>query len=201
MDFNNLLAFKGIESNQITSDEIAVEMEKFVSELPSGSPHLRYLRITSSLPRNFKLTFGQKSCLRSCLDLIVEKLFRSSIEMPVDTENDEGSQNVVTSQAETRRRRAGEQEIVIKEVDLLNIQNIWDSKLSGILYKQNLIHNDFPIISSSTEAYPYKFKIQCPKCKILLTLTISKDVVRGKAKQPHYRFSSFIKHVVACMKK
>lgn len=211
MNFNNVLSFKGIDAKEITYEEVALEMENFVTQLPPGSPHLRYLRISSLQPCGFKLTYGQKMCLKWTLDLIIEKLFHTHIEVPNDVsadneilENDNESQEVnpqVTLPDQNRRRGGNQREIVIKEVDLLNIQDIWNAKLSEALLKHNLIHQDFPIVSSSTQDYPYKFKIKCPKCKNNFSVSITHSTNQAKVTQPHYRFFSYTKHVIACMKK
>lgn len=191
MNFNNPLAYKGIENNQITIDDIISAMEQFVTGLPTGSHHLRYLRISAPAPSSFKLTFGQKMCLRSTLDLIMQKISELSSQQ---------SHGESSTQAAPNRRRGGIQgERITREVDLLRIQEIWDEKLSLALSKHNLIHSNFPIIGSSTQSFPYKFKLKCPKCRTDLQITITQD--NGRGSQPHYRFCNFTKHVIACMKK
>jgi hypothetical protein len=189
LGFNNEISFKGYELKHMSAADIALEMEKFVQNLAPGSPHLRFIRISSSLPKEFKLSFGQNHCLASTLDRIVEKM------------NEVTEQPTQTSQQPARVRRQ-RRERVINEVDLLNIQDIWNVKLSEALKKHNLIHNNFPIVKSITSEFPYKFFIKCPKCLKDLLLTITHNASStGIALQPHYRFYAFTSHVIKCMKK
>lgn len=190
MEFNNKNSFKGYELEHISAKDIADEMEKFVRALPPGSPHLRCIRISSSFPKDFKLTFGQTNCLQTTLDLIVEKL-------KLLPEVNSSNQTIPLP----GRVRHVQTERIIHEVDLLNIQQIWNSKLSQMLLKENLIHDNFPIIRSITVAFPYKFFIKCPKCHKELLLTITRDEKRGLISQPHFRFYVFKSHVIKCAKK
>lgn len=188
MDFNNRISFKGYEMKHLSVADIVLEMERFVQNLPVGSSHLKFIRIAASMPKEFKLSFGQINCLGSTLDLIVEKLKAT----PEETQQ-------TTISPRVRQQR---QERVIQEVDLANIQEIWNLKLKAALSKHNLAHNSFPIVKSSTQNFPYKFFIKCPKCNKDLQVTITRDEARnGVVKQPHYRFFGFTSHVINCMKK
>ena len=182
LDFNNKNSFKGYELNHISVEDIQNEMEKYVQNLPIGSPHLRSIRISSTSPKEFKLSFGQINCLKTTLDLIVEHI-KNLPDVSQESHHP----------APVRQPR----ERVIREVDLLNIQQIWDTKLSQALLKQRVVHGSFPIIRSLTQEFPYKFFLKCPKCHKQLTLTITKPNINS---QPHFRFVNFTKHVVICMK-
>lgn len=169
LNFNNKISFKGYEMKQVTVDEISKAMETFVINLPPGSPHLNNLRISCATPKDFKLSFGQVMCLRSTMDLIVEKLNQMPlIELASSASTSRGGENRLVVQRER----------VIQEVDLLNIQATWNTKLKAALSKKNVCHDQFPIIRSLTANFPYKFWIKCPKCKKELIVTITIDKMR-----------------------
>lgn len=192
MDFNNKNSFKGYELKHISAADIQNEMEKFVQNLRPGSPHLRSIRVTSAYPKDFKLSFGQTSCLSTTLDLIVEHLKQ----IP------EPSQETPRPSQETPRAALVHQprQRIVRVVDLLKIQEIWNSKLSQSLLKHQVFHDSFPIIRSVTQAFPYKFFIKCPKCGKELLVTITFNATEGTHSQPHYRFYCFTSHVIKCMK-
>lgn len=115
LDFDNKNTFKGYELNHISVEDIQSEMEKYVHNLPIGSPLLRSIRISSTFPKDFKLSFGQINCLKTTLDLIVEHL-KNIPEIPQESHHP----------ALVRQPR----ERVIREVDLLSNYSLNDSRIS-----------------------------------------------------------------------
>lgn len=160
-------------------------MEKFVRALSPGSPHLEFINTRGELAKNFKISLGQKSTLKTTLNAIVEKISEMN-----------------EKRKETSRITDSSRKRVLAVVDLDNIQAVWDQKLKNALEKNHVnLYEHFPVVKSQAESFPYKFWIKCPSCKNEQILSITLDVrSNGSISQPHYRFSHFVQHVIKCVK-
>lgn len=190
LDFNSLSAYYGYESKKITIDQIIMEMEKFVQKLPARSTHFKYIRVRGNSD-DFNLSLGQKSSLAATMDAIIDHFKPREIQLQVDgTSGDESLQVDAPSLPRRRRRDI--------EIDLMNIQEIWNQKIGKSLELKGLSYRDFPIIRSLTEKFPYKFFINCPVCTKTFFVILSLDVKGENYRVANYRTYKFTTHVVSC---
>lgn len=208
LDFNTPSAFKGYEIGRVSLDDIARDMEEFVNSLPPTSPHFKYIRVKQE-NADFTISLGLKSSLAVTLDEILEVLNRNQSQTLTDvatTSSDlmstikEGQHEIFSALAPPpiKKIRIAEPPD-ISTIDLENIQDIWDQKLSTIFESKGLSFNHFPIIESQTKKLPFKFFLRCPRCEKRLYVTLTMDLKPTGQYFKNYRSYMFTAHVVQCV--
>lgn len=177
------MAFRGIQTNFVTIEQIVDEMIKFVRNLKDDSPHLKNIEGSSGDRGNFEFNLGQRSCVYGTIEMIVEKLCKEYSE-----ETDYLA--VLSPSPKTA--------IPDPVFDLNNLQKIVDSKLSEGLKNHGYDIRKFTILESQTETFPYKIYVECPNCIKRIAINITADLKRIR-KVANFRRYSFINHYLKCM--
>lgn len=181
----------GYESGLTTFDEIVKAMEEFIHNIPAGSPHLKFIALNGRPTESFLLTLGHKTSLKSTLDSIIEFLNQPALNQTLEPTNSQD--DVESSQPPPTRRRRIE-----FDIDLLNIQRIWNEKIGRAFAAKGLEHQNFPITRSQTEVLPFKFYMNCPGCNKELYVTYSRDNRLNGSVFQNYRFYTFTSHAISC---
>lgn len=182
LGFNNGMAFRGIQTNFVSVDQIIEEMVKFVKT--SDSKQLEQIGVKEGNRDNFELNLGQKACVFGTVEMITDRVCKEF----VDESDDQ-----VPSPASSSK-----QSIPDPVFDLTNLQQIVDVKLSEGLKNHGYDIRHFNLLGSSTETFPYKVYVECPNCMKRIAINITADNKRTR-KVANFRRYSFINHYLKCM--
>lgn len=176
------MAFRGIQTNYVTTDQIVDEMVKYVRKLKDDSPHLKHIEGANGNRENFEFNLGQRSCVFGTIEMIVERLCKEF--------SDDSEILAVPTPTKTP--------IPDPVFDIKNLQTIVDNKLCEGLKNHGYDIQHFTIIDSQTETFPYKIYVECPNCIKRIAINITADVKRVR-KVANFRRYSFINHYLKCM--
>lgn len=204
LDFNTPSAFKGYEMGRVTLDDIVKEMETFVRSLPATSPHLKFIRVKLDY-REFTISLGLKSSLAITMDEITDALTEPQHKLDPQTSEllstvREGQHEIFGLIAPPEKRpRIQDESDALQSIDLANIQEVWDRKISNVFEQKGLGHRSFPIIESITDKLPYKFFLNCPRCLKKLYVTLTLDPKPSGRYVKNFRFYTFTSHAIPCI--